>query len=65
MSANVSKLKPKQEDAIIALLTNRTLEAARAVNITPQTLYRWQQEPEFASSPGLRQCSRRFRHRCR
>jgi|ERR1700733_1208808 len=48
MSGNVTKLKPKQEDAIIALLSNRTVEdAARAVNITPRTLYRWQQEPAF------------------
>jgi hypothetical protein len=48
MSENVSKLKPKQQEAIIALLTNRTLEdAARAANTTPRTLYRWQQEPEF------------------
>jgi hypothetical protein len=48
MAGNVSKLKPKQEQAIIALLTNPSVEhAARAVKIAPRTLYRWQQEPEF------------------
>jgi hypothetical protein len=48
MSRNVSELKPKQEEAIIALLTNRSVEdAARAVKIAPRTLYRWLNEPEF------------------
>ena len=41
-------MKPKQEEAIIALLSNRGVEdAARAVKITPRTLYRWLNEPEF------------------
>jgi hypothetical protein len=48
MSGNVTKLKPKQEEAILALLSNRTVEdAARAVKITPRTLYRWLNEPGF------------------
>jgi hypothetical protein len=48
MSVNVTKLKPKQEDAIAALLSNRSVEdAARAVKITPRTLYRWLKEPDF------------------
>jgi hypothetical protein len=48
MSGNVAKLRPKQEEAIIALLTNRSVEeAARAVKITPRTLYRWLSEPAF------------------
>jgi hypothetical protein len=48
MSGNVTNLKPKQEEAIIALLTNRNVEeAARAVKITPRTLYLWLNEPEF------------------
>ena len=48
MSGNVAELKPKQEEAILALLTNRTVEdAARAVTITPRTLYRWLREPGF------------------
>ena len=48
MSGNVTKLKPKQEAAILALLSNRTVEdAARVVKITPRTLYRWLNEPGF------------------
>ena len=48
MSGNVTILKPKQEEAIIALLTSRNVEeAARAVKITPRTLYRGLGEPEF------------------
>ena len=48
MSGNVTKLKPKQEEAIAALLTNRTVEdAARAVKITPRTLHRWLNETDF------------------
>jgi len=41
-------LRPKQEEAILALLSNRNVEeAARAVKIAPRTLYRWLNEPEF------------------
>jgi hypothetical protein len=48
MSGNVAELTKKQEEAILALLTNRSVEdAARAVNITPRTLYRWLNEPLF------------------
>jgi hypothetical protein len=48
MAGNGKDLKPKQEEAILALLTNPSVEhAARAVKIGPRTLYRWQQEPEF------------------
>jgi hypothetical protein len=48
MSGNVTDLRPKQNEAILALLTNRSVEdAARAVKITPRTLYRWQEEPLF------------------
>jgi len=48
MSGNVTELRPKQQEAILALLTNATVEqAARAVNITPRTLYRWLQESLF------------------
>jgi hypothetical protein len=51
MSGNVTKLRPKQEEAILALLTNRGVEnAARAVKITPRTLYRWLQEPAFGKA---------------
>jgi len=48
MSANVSKLTPKQEQAILALVTNQGVDnAARAVGIAPRTLYRWMNEPLF------------------
>ena len=48
MAGNGNKLKPKQEEAILALLTNPSVEhAARAAKIGPRTLYRWQQDPEF------------------
>lgn len=48
MSANVSKLSPKQEQAILALVTNQGVDnAARAVGIAPRTLYRWMNEPLF------------------
>ena len=48
MSADVSKLKPKQEEAVLALVTNRNVEeAAHAIKIAPRTLYRWLNEPHF------------------
>jgi hypothetical protein len=48
MASNGKNLSPKQEEAILALLTNPNVEhTARAVKIGPRTLYRWQQEPEF------------------
>ncbi len=48
MAGNGRKLRPKQEEAIIALLTNRSVEdAARAIKIGARTLYRWLSEAEF------------------
>jgi len=48
MAVNGRNLTPKQEEAILALLTTTNVEqAARAVKIGPRTLYRWQQEPVF------------------
>ena len=42
-------LAPKQQDAIIALLDEPTLQsAARRVDVSDRTLYRWLREPEFA-----------------
>src|ERR1039458_595127 len=67
MSGNVTKLKPQQEEAILALLSNRTVEdAARVVKITPRTLYRWLNEPAFDAAyrqtrgTALRQCTARL-----
>jgi hypothetical protein len=42
------KLTRKQEEAIVALLSNRNIEdAARASNTPPRTLHRWLREPAF------------------
>jgi hypothetical protein len=43
-----SKPTRKQEDAIVALLSNRSVEdAARACSIPARTLYRWLKESDF------------------
>ena|SRR5271170_862152 len=42
------KLGPKQEAAILALLSSRgTEEAARTAGVSPRALYRWMKEPAF------------------
>jgi len=51
MSGHGAKLGRKQEAAIMALLTQPTLEAAaRTAGVVPNTLLRWQQDPEFAKA---------------
>jgi transposase-like protein len=48
MRGHGTKFGRKKEQAIAALLTQRTTEdAARAVGIGPATLLRWMKEPEF------------------
>ena len=48
MKGHGTKFARKKEAAIAALLSHRTLEeAARAVGVSPNTLLRWQQDPEF------------------
>ena len=48
MTGHGAKLGHKQEAAIAALLTHRSIEeAARAVPISAKTLLRWLKEPEF------------------
>ena len=48
MRGHGAKFGRKKEEAIAALLTNRSIEeAARAVNLNPNTLLRWLQIPEF------------------
>jgi len=48
MKGHGTKFARKKDEAIVALLTHRTLEeAARAVGISPNALLRWQQDPEF------------------
>ena len=51
MKGHGSKFDRKKEQAIVALLTHRSMdEAARAVGITANTLLRWQKEPEFQTA---------------
>jgi uncharacterized protein (UPF0147 family) len=48
MAGRGEKLGRKQEEAIVALLSQRNIEdAARAICVVPRTLYRWIKEPEF------------------
>src|SRR5215468_6899966 len=48
MTGHGTKFGRKQEEAIAALLTQKNLEeAARAVGVSPKTLLRWLQVPEF------------------
>jgi hypothetical protein len=48
MSASSPKIGRKQEEAILALLAQRSIdEAARVAKISSRTLYRWLNEPEF------------------
>jgi hypothetical protein len=48
MTGHGSKFGRKKEEAIVALLTNRSIEeAARATGIDPNTLLRWLKLPEF------------------
>lgn len=48
MTGHGTQFKHKMQEAIIALLTTRTVEeAARLVNISTKTLQRWQKNPEF------------------
>jgi transposase-like protein len=48
MSVPGGKFGRKKEEAIVALLSQRSVDdAARVINVTPRTLYRWMKEPEF------------------
>jgi len=50
-AAETSRIGRKKEEAILALLTHRTVEdAARACNKRTRTLYRWLREPEFKAA---------------
>jgi hypothetical protein len=51
MSGFLQKLGGKQEAAVLALLTSRSVEdAARTAGVTPRTLYRWIKEPAFKAA---------------
>ena len=48
MTGHGAKFPRKKEEAIVALLSQRSVdEAARTTNVTPRTLYRWMKEPDF------------------
>ena len=48
MSVSEGKFGRKKEEAIVALLSQRSVDdAARSANVNPRTLYRWMKEPEF------------------
>jgi hypothetical protein len=48
MAGSRAKLTRKQEEAIVALLSQRNVEeAARVAVVGVRTLYRWLKEPEF------------------
>jgi transposase-like protein len=48
MTGHGAKFERKKEEAIVALLTHRTIEeAARSIGVDPKTLFRWMKEPEF------------------
>jgi hypothetical protein len=51
MTGHGAKFGRKQEEAIVALLTQRnTEEAARSIGIATKTLLRWLQLPEFGNA---------------
>ena len=48
MSVSEGKFGRKKEEAIVALMSQRSVDdAARSANVNPRTLYRWMREPEF------------------
>jgi hypothetical protein len=48
MTGHGAKSGRKQEEAIIALLSHRSIDdAAQAIRIAPRTLLRWMKEAEF------------------
>ena len=51
MTGHGAKFGRKQEEAIAALLTHRSIEeAAKACGIAPRTLLRWLKVPEFKAA---------------
>jgi transposase-like protein len=48
MTGHGAKFGRQKEEAIVALLTHRTIEeAARSIGVDPKTLLRWMKEPDF------------------
>jgi hypothetical protein len=51
MTGHGAKFGRKKEEAIVALLTHRTIEeAAKALDVATKTLLRWMKAPEFDAS---------------
>jgi len=51
MKGHGAKFGRKKEEAIIALMTQRSVdEAAKSIGIATQTLVRWMKEPEFQTA---------------
>src|SRR5207302_1183117 len=51
MLGHGAKFGRKKEQAITALLSHRSIDdAARAIEVAPNTLLRWMKEPEFQAS---------------
>jgi predicted transcriptional regulator len=51
MTGHGAKFGRKQEEALVALLTQRNIEeAARSIGVAPKTLLRWLKEKEFAEA---------------
>jgi transposase-like protein len=51
MKGHGAKFGRKQEEAIAALLTSKSVEdAARAIGVNPNTLLRWLEIPEFRNA---------------
>jgi hypothetical protein len=51
MTGHGAKFGRKQEEAIAALLSHRSIEdAAQAINVAPRTLLRWLQVPELRAA---------------
>ena len=50
MTGHGSKFGRRKEEAIAALLSQRSIEAARVVGIATRTLLRWLLVPEFAAA---------------
>jgi transposase-like protein len=51
LPANAGKLGPKKERAIIALLSQRSVEeAARVIGVSTRTLYRWMKQLDFSAA---------------
>ena len=65
------KLGAKKEAAILALLSQRNVEeAAKSIPISPRSLYRWMQEPDFSAGyraarrSAFSQCVARLQQMC-